>query len=236
MCRIDLNDPTLRGTWRLSDGTLPLYTNWNIQYKQPNNGYGGEYYVIMNAGDVGVYNGSWFDAPDGSFAHALCNLPPPPSPPPPSPPPSPPPPSDNATSVTTIVIVITVAVALVALVAILAIYTFKKRHISPQTIQASLQGMQMPVQAQAIIGTPADQGMVMTAQPVMPALAQPAAQPQDTLAALRELKGLLDDGVLTQEEFDAEKQKVLGEKISAPAPAVAKASSMPQPAKKGSMV
>ena len=83
MCRIDLNDPTLGGAWLLSDGTLPLYTNWNIQYKQPNNEYGGEYYVILNAGGAGPYDGSWFDAPDGSFAHALCNLPQPPPPPPP---------------------------------------------------------------------------------------------------------------------------------------------------------
>ena len=41
-----------------------------------------------------------------------------------------------------------------------------------------------------------------------------AAEPQpsdapDPIARLTELKGLLDSGVLTQEEFDAEKQKVL---------------------------
>ena len=46
------------------------------------------------------------------------------------------------------------------------------------------------------------------AQPAAPA--QPAAQKQDTLAALRELKGLLDDGTLTQEEFDAQKKVMLG--------------------------
>ena len=27
----------------------------------------------MNAGDVGIFDGSWFDAPDGCFAYALCN-------------------------------------------------------------------------------------------------------------------------------------------------------------------
>ena len=54
------------------------------------------------------------------------------------------------------------------------------------------------------------QGVAMTARPVMPAPAQPAAQPQDTLAALRDLKGLLDDGTLTQEEFDAQKKVILG--------------------------
>ena len=59
-------------------------------------------------------------------------------------------------------------------------------------------------------GTPMVQGVAMTAQPVVPAPAQPAAQKQDTLAALRELKGLLDDGTLTQEEFDAQKKVMLG--------------------------
>ena len=62
----------------------------------------------------------------------------------------------------------------------------------------------------AATGTAAVQGVAMTAQPVMPAPAQPAAQPQDITAALRELKGLLDDGTLTQEEFDAQKKVVLG--------------------------
>ena len=27
----------------------------------------------MNAGDVNIFDGSWFDAPDGCFAYALCN-------------------------------------------------------------------------------------------------------------------------------------------------------------------
>ena len=51
---------------------------------------------------------------------------------------------------------------------------------------------------------------------LLPAPAQPAAQPKDTLAALRDLKGLLDDGTLTHEEFDAQKKVILGrgEKIS----------------------
>ena len=53
-------------------------------------------------------------------------------------------------------------------------------------------------------------GVTMTALPVMPAPAQPAAQPKDTLAALRDLKGLLDDGTLTQKEFDAQKKVILG--------------------------
>ena len=54
------------------------------------------------------------------------------------------------------------------------------------------------------------QGVTLNALPVMPAPAQPAAQPKDTLAALRDLKGLLDDGTLTHEEFDAQKKVILG--------------------------
>lgn len=37
----------------------------------------------------------------------------------------------------------------------------------------------------------------------------PAASATDTVAALTQLKGLLDSGVLTQAEFEAEKQKIL---------------------------
>ena len=62
----------------------------------------------------------------------------------------------------------------------------------------------------AATGTAAVQGVAMTAQPVVPAPAKPAAQPQDILASLRELKGLLDDGTLTQEEFDAQKKVMFG--------------------------
>jgi Short C-terminal domain len=38
----------------------------------------------------------------------------------------------------------------------------------------------------------------------------PAAPAQDTYGDLMKLKELLDAGVLTQEEFDAQKQKILG--------------------------
>ena len=90
MCWIGITDNAISGRWINSDGSLPLYTNWNEQYRQPGNNQGHEPYAIINAGDVSVYDGSWFDAPDGSFAYALCNV----YPPPPSPP-SPPPPSGS---------------------------------------------------------------------------------------------------------------------------------------------
>ena len=45
-----------------------------------------------------------------------------------------------------------------------------------------------------------------------------AAEMSDTVAKLKELKELLDSGVLTQAEFDAEKAKVLGAPVAPAAP------------------
>jgi hypothetical protein len=45
--------------------------------------------------------------------------------------------------------------------------------------------------------------------PPPPAPAAPSAGGSDMVAELTNLKGLLDSGVLTQAEFDAQKQKVL---------------------------
>ena len=39
--------------------------------------------------------------------------------------------------------------------------------------------------------------------------AAPATSEEDKMAQLKQLKGLLDTGVLTQAEFDAQKQKIL---------------------------
>jgi membrane protease subunit (stomatin/prohibitin family) len=50
------------------------------------------------------------------------------------------------------------------------------------------------------------------AQPQSPQPASPAAPPssgEDTVTQLTKLKELLDAGVLTQAEFDAQKQKIL---------------------------
>jgi len=41
-------------------------------------------------------------------------------------------------------------------------------------------------------------------------VAEASAAPADSYEELMKLKGLLDAGVLTQAEFDAEKQKILG--------------------------
>jgi hypothetical protein len=46
------------------------------------------------------------------------------------------------------------------------------------------------------------------AAPVMPP-APPASSAADRVSALTDLKGLLDSGVLTQQEFEAEKSKIL---------------------------
>lgn len=49
-------------------------------------------------------------------------------------------------------------------------------------------------------------------QPAPPAAAPPppAAAPEDPYAELTKAKELLDQGILTQAEFDAQKQKILG--------------------------
>ena len=52
------------------------------------------------------------------------------------------------------------------------------------------------------------------APPPPPPPAPPAAAPQsaaDRIAALTQLKSLLDDGVLTQDEFDNQKRQILEE-------------------------
>jgi hypothetical protein len=53
----------------------------------------------------------------------------------------------------------------------------------------------------------AEQENLAAAPPAAPAA--PASTPDDSYEGLMKLKELLDAGVLTQEEFDAEKQKIL---------------------------
>jgi hypothetical protein len=43
----------------------------------------------------------------------------------------------------------------------------------------------------------------------MPAAPPPAAPARDPIAQLKDLKDLLDAGVLTQAEFDTQKQRIL---------------------------
>ena len=45
--------------------------------------------------------------------------------------------------------------------------------------------------------------------PAAPAAPAPAAPAMDPITALTQLKGLLDAGVLTQAEFEAQKQRIL---------------------------
>jgi|tagenome__1003787_1003787.scaffolds.fasta_scaffold20892699_2 hypothetical protein len=73
------------------------------------------------------------------------------------------------------------------------------------------QGAQHEAEQDAQIAEQAPGPETMNAPPP-PDAAPPAPAAQwtdDRVAALTKLKGLLDDGVLTQEEFDAEKQKIL---------------------------
>jgi membrane protease subunit (stomatin/prohibitin family) len=57
----------------------------------------------------------------------------------------------------------------------------------------------------------ADQDAQLAAQQQAPPAPQaaPAASEDDKMAQLKQLKELLDTGVLTQAEFDAQKQKIL---------------------------
>merc|ERR1719421_1439103 len=74
MCWLDLQEVTHDdGAWVWSDGSAPSYENWNSQYDQPGDDYGPEADAVMNAGDVAAYDGTWFDATNGDYAHALCN-------------------------------------------------------------------------------------------------------------------------------------------------------------------
>jgi Short C-terminal domain len=66
---------------------------------------------------------------------------------------------------------------------------------------------QQPQQPQAYAPPPPP---VQAAPPPPPPPAAPAASStMDTITALTQLKSLLDSGVLTQEEFDAQKQQIL---------------------------
>jgi hypothetical protein len=61
-------------------------------------------------------------------------------------------------------------------------------------------------QEQAAAAAPPQPPPEQAAAPV----AEASAAPADSYEGLMKLKGLLDAGVLTQAEFDAEKQKILG--------------------------
>ena len=52
--------------------------------------------------------------------------------------------------------------------------------------------------------------MIMLTLTAPSASAAPAESASDLESQLRALKSLLDDGILTQEEFDAKKKQVLG--------------------------
>lgn len=47
-------------------------------------------------------------------------------------------------------------------------------------------------------------------QPMQPEYQEPAPQQDDTVTELQQLAQLKDQGILTQEEFDAKKKQILG--------------------------
>ena len=124
------------------------------------------------------------------------DLSPPPSPPPspPSPPPSPPSGGGDGNS-TAIIIVVIVAVVVLMLAIVTAVVVLKKKNNVDATTPA-------------VTGTavkPAD------VQQMTPPRASPSGKKlgPEKLKELKELKELLDNGVLNQAEFDAQKKAVL---------------------------
>ena len=102
--------------------------------------------------------------------------------------------------------------ALLVIGVVVACVVVKKlnRNQPPVTVGRAMAADNVAVASAASVSvemaTPAAAGTSVVPGVVMP------AQPQDTVAKLKELKGLLDDGTLTQEEFDFQKRVVLGGK------------------------
>ena len=120
-----------------------------------------------------------------SAENDICSPPPPPNPPPAAPPPD-----------MTVIFVISGAGGgglLLVIIAVVA-YIFLKKKKAPSTAP---QGQEMA--AQPVVKVPIPAGV-----PV------PLKGAPSKVEALKELKALLDDGTLTQEEFALEKMKILG--------------------------
>ena len=106
-----------------------------------------------------------------------------------------------------------VVVILIVAVIIVAVCCFRKKK--PSSVSPSApQGARVDSAAVAVTAwAPIHQGTPQAVQ-MQPQVAVPVAAPisynEDKFARLKELKGLLDSGVLSQEEFDAQKKAVLG--------------------------
>ena len=152
-----------------------------------------------------------------------CVKHPPPSPPPPPPPP-PPPSKDTSVArdmgggnngddgdgdgggdgggVIIAIVIGMVTLVLVLVIVIVIVLYRKKERASSEAARAPAPGAINVATPTADAGNSVVEGVAMTVKP-------PAAQESVTMAKLRELKGLLDEGVLTQAEFDAQKEILL---------------------------
>ena len=88
------------------------------------------------------------------------------------------------------------------------------KHAAGNQAQEADQSQQIADQQQQIAQLQAQQSAAAPPPPPPPAPpAAPAAAPppaaDDLVGQIQQLKGLLDQGVLTQEEFDAAKQKLI---------------------------
>ena len=174
---------------------------WDIYSVSANSGYGKtacEAKLKVEGITTNLGKCNLGDPNRGSGSKVVC-APSSPSPPPPSP--SSPPPSASSDD-NTAIIVAAVSAGVGTLLLLLA-------------VGLVFFGCKMK---KAAAGTSAGQVIQGVAMPAaMPVAAQPAVQPQpqqqgvvsDTLTKLRELKELLDAGVLTQDEFDGQKKAVL---------------------------
>jgi Short C-terminal domain len=82
-------------------------------------------------------------------------------------------------------------------------------HVASQRGAAKAQAAQQQAAPAAEVPEQAIPEYAMPEQP-SPPVAEEVAAPTDAYGDLMKLKELLDAGVLTQAEFDAQKQKILG--------------------------
>ena len=104
-------------------------------------------------------------------------------------------------------VIIAIVIGMVTLVLVLVIVIVivlyrKKERASSEAARAPAPGAINVATPTADAGNSVVEGVAMTVKP-------PAAQESVTVAKIRELKGLLDEGVLTQAEFDAQKEILL---------------------------
>ena len=109
-----------------------------------------------------------------------------------------------------------VVVILIIIVIIVAVCCFCKKKKSSPVSPSAPQGVQMQPEVAApvvrqIVTPSVPMGVQIQPQVAVPVAATDPYAQVGKFAKLRDLKELLDGGVLTQEEFDTQKKAILGE-------------------------